>query len=263
MIPRDLTNLASKRLLPRSDKISRIPINTGMKISEALDSTLAYHSFLNPAVWEKQSMKPEIRKALLDIATLFFESLDHKPKMLDIVVMGSMANYNWSKYSDVDLHIVVDIEDVEREGLVFRDYLYAQKIIWNKEHDIKIKEYDVEIYVQDVSEPYHSAGVYSLLDDAWVSTPKYFKPDINDTQVVRKAEYLANEISAIEETDCTNSPRIEQLKEKIKKMRQAGLDKDGEFSVGNLVFKVLRNNGLIDILRQKCNTATDSCYSVE
>ena len=39
----------------------------------------------------------------------------------------------------------------------------------------------------------------------------------------------------------------EQLKNKIKKYRQAGLDSNaGEFSTENLVFKVLRNTGYLE-----------------
>jgi hypothetical protein len=234
-----------------------------MKISEALDASIEYHSMLNPALWSGQMMDEDMRKRLIEISKLFYAGLEHKPKVLDIVIMGSMANYNWSKYSDIDLHLVVDIEDVEKKGIVFRDYLQAQKVLWNKEHDIKIKGYDVEIYVQDISEPYHSAGVYTLQANRWISKPVHYKPDVDDVLVVKKAEYLAAEIVAIDEKECTNAPRLERLKEKIKKMRQAGLDKDGEFSVGNLVFKVLRNNGLVDILREKCNTAVDSCYTVQ
>ena len=42
---------------------------------------------------------------------------------------------------------------------------------------------------------------------------------------------------------------IDKFNEKLGKFRQSGLDKGGEYSEENLVFKVLRRNGYLDKIR--------------
>ncbi len=56
--------------------------------------------------------------------------------------------------------------------------------------------------------------------------------------------------------------KVNTLKEKIKKMRKAGLDKKGEYSVENLAFKVLRNNGYLEKLGELKIDAVNKEYSV-
>jgi hypothetical protein len=57
--------------------------------------------------------------------------------------------------------------------------------------------------------------------------------------------------------------KIDKFKEKIKKYRSAGLEKDGEFSYENLVFKFLRRNGYIDKLFNFKNELIDKSLSLE
>jgi cytidylate kinase len=62
----------------------------------------------------------------------------------------------------------------------------------------------------------------------------------------------------------TNDPEdIQELLDRISKMRSAGLSREGEFSVENLTFKALRNNGYIQKIRQYQNTAYDNDLSLE
>ena len=53
-------------------------------------------------------MHDEIRKKLMDVTEKFMDYLDIEFFIHDVILTGSLANYNWSKYSDVDLHILVD-----------------------------------------------------------------------------------------------------------------------------------------------------------
>jgi hypothetical protein len=46
-------------------------------------------------------------------------------------------------------------------------------------------------------------------------------------------------------------------------MRQAGLERAGEWSVENLVFKILRNLGIIDQLTEKIRELEDQELSLE
>ena len=225
---------------------------------------------LNPKIWDKdQKMKPEVKKTLLKIADDYFESLDLPGVDIeDVTMTGSLANYNWSKYSDVDLHIVIDYDDLPMERDLVQDFLKSKSSNWNKEHDVKIYGYDVELYVQDINEPHHSTGVYSILNNEWNIEPEKKKISFSDKSVKDKANRLMDRVEEIydEMDDVENEEtvkRVDKLTEKIKKMRQSGLESGGEFSVENIVFKVLRRNGMLDRLYDIKTVAYDKSVTLE
>jgi len=225
---------------------------------------------LNPKIWdEDQKMKSDVRKTLLKIADDYFESLElPKVDIEDVTMTGSLANYNWSKYSDVDLHIVVDYDDIPVDEELVQDFLKSKSSNWNKEHDVTIYGYDVELYVQDINEPHHSTGVYSILKDEWVTKPKKQKISFNDKSVKEKSNRLMDRVEEIyDEMDEVDNEvtikRVDKLTEKIKKMRQSGLETGGEFSVENIVFKVLRRNGMLDRLYDIKTVAYDNSVTLE
>ena len=221
------------------------------------ESSVKYHSDLNPVAWDDKKMRPEVRERLLQIADLFIHAL-HIPNFqaVDIVLTGSMCNYNYTKYSDFDLHIIADYRVIDASYDIAEQLYNAKKEVWNDRHDITIGGFDVELYVEDVNDPPHSQGVFSVEQNKWITTPVYNPPEIDKAAVYSKAKMLAKEInktirSAASDDDYT------RIKDKIKKMRQSGLEKGGEFSVDNLVFKVLRNTGVINKLYKAQNKFTD------
>jgi hypothetical protein len=225
---------------------------------------------LNPKIWdEDQKMRPEVKKTLLKIADDYFESLDISGVDIeDVTMTGSLANYNWSKYSDVDLHIVVDYKDIPVDEDLVQDFLKSKSSAWNKEHDVKIYGYDVELYVQDINEPHHSTGVYSILNNEWDIKPEKKKISFDDKSVKDKSNMLMDRIEdlydeLIDGDYETAIKGVEKLTEKIKKMRQSGLDSGGEFSVENIVFKVLRRNGMLDRLYDIKTVAYDKEVTLE
>ena len=225
---------------------------------------------LNPKIWDKeQKMKPEVRKTLLKIADDYFESLGlHGVDIEDVTMTGSLANYNWSKYSDVDLHIVVDYSEIPVDEDLVQDFLKSKSSNWNKEHDVKVYGYDVELYVQDINEPHHSTGVYSILNNEWNIEPEKKKISFSDKSVKDKANRLMDRVEEIyDEMDEVDNDetvkRVDKLTEKIKKMRQSGLESGGEFSVENIVFKVLRRNGMLDRLYDIKTVAYDKSVTLE
>ena len=225
---------------------------------------------LNPKIWDKeQKMKSEVRKTLLKVADDYFESLGlDGVDIEDVTMTGSLANYNWSKYSDVDLHIVVDYNEIPVDEDLVADFLKSKSSNWNKEHDVKIYGYDVELYVQDESEEHHSTGVYSILKDEWITKPNKKKISFSDKSVKDKSNRLMDRVDEIyDEMGETNNDetvkRVDKLTEKIKKMRQSGLESGGEFSVENIVFKVLRRNGMLDRLFDIRTVAYDKSVTLE
>ena len=217
-----------------------------MREQDYVKATVAYHKTLNPVAWDNSQLRDEVRYKLLQIAKIFVDYLEIPDfKVVDVVLTGSMANYNWTKFSDFDIHVVARYSDLQCEDLAGAFYK-AKKQIWNNDHDITIRGHEAELYVEDVKAAPVSGGVYSILKDKWIKKPNYNPPKIDDRNVNAKVEYLNHQIDdAIASND---SNELKRIKDKISKMRKNGLEQGGEFSVENLAFKVLRNIGSIEKL---------------
>ena len=232
-------------------------------------SSFKVKNTLNPKIFDKSKhMYDEIRSRLLMIADDFFETLDIGwVDIDDVILTGSLANYNWSKFSDVDLHVMVDYKTVdENQGLV-GEYLMAKKNLWNEKHDIKIKNFDVEVYAQDVNEEHISTGVYSILWDDWLVKPQKGERKIDSKKVKQKASSIIDGFDSVYMTYNEGEydkviRRISTIRGKIKKMRQSGLDREGEYSYENIAFKVLRRIGLLDKLAELENRSYDKSLSM-
>jgi hypothetical protein len=215
-------------------------------------------------------MKEDVRKRLLEIADNFIESFGVEFFIHDIVLTGSLSNYNWSEFSDVDLHILIDMKEIGDNmespilQTIVKEFFDAKKNVWNENHDIKIKGYDVEVYVQDVEEPHISSGVYSILHDKWEIEPKREIPNIDDRKILEKGEDFAKKIDKLIDLGLKDDvlPKIESLRKKLKQFRQSGLESGGEYSYENLTFKLLRRNGYIQKLLKLKTDIVDNKLSI-
>jgi predicted nucleotidyltransferase len=237
---------------------------------EELDlDALKNKNYLDPSIWiEDLYPKKEVVNKLLNISRDFFSKLNLKNiKIYDIIITGSIAGYNWSKYSDIDLHILIDFKEVDENVDLVKDYFDAKRYVWNKTHDIMINKHEVEIYIQDVSEPHISSGIYSLMKKSWLTKPEKEDFSIDDKNVTLKVNSFVDEIDRLEGLykkglfenayDYGN-----KLKEKIKRFRTCGLEKDGIFSVENLTFKVLRRTEYIGKLMDIITNSYDRKMSI-
>lgn len=216
-----------------------------------------YHKELNPKLWNKnKTLKPEVLTKLREIAAAFIKFLDIRLKIDDIVLIGSCANYNWTTQSDIDLHLVMDVEKMKVECKGFTEELFdAKNDVWKDRHDITIYDFPVEVYMQDnVTNKEkvdgiekHITGIYSVKDDKWILKPTYSPPNINDSAVEAKAGQFKRKIENVVKNDLGHVIG-KALMKKFKTYRKAGLEENGEFSVENLVFKELRNSGAIEKL---------------
>lgn len=226
---------------------------------------------LNPKVWENPNdpkvatMVPKVRKALLKISEEFIDDLGDDVFVEDIYLMGSLANFNWSEYSDFDLHVIVDFERYEEQEELYKELFDLKKKLFNDKHNIKIFGYDVEVYAQGVSDESHSDGVYSVMDDEWIHRPTKTHKNIDMSVLKTKIKGWTDKIDdAIEDAKSENNVEaLKKIKDKLKDYRQSGLNKDGEFSYENLVFKYLRRSGHIGKLFDEKNKIKDKELSVE
>jgi len=230
---------------------------------------------LNPKIWKKSEggiiMNPKVRNRLLEIAHDFIEFLNVDFVISDIVMTGSLANYNWSKYSDVDIHILADFKqfnDIERP--LYEELFYLKKSLYNDKHDIKIFGYDVENYVEDdsVQKKVKGIGIYSLLNEEWISKPSKQSVSINYEQISLKVKQWMKIIDGIvdntkDEDIETSKNIIQKCNDKIRKYRESGLQDGGEYSEENLVFKVLRRNGYLEKIRSLSNKLVDKKLSLK
>jgi predicted nucleotidyltransferase len=226
---------------------------------------------LNPKVWEnpenpqKTKMIPKVKKALMRIAEEFIDYLGEDVFVEDIVLTGSLANFNWSEFSDFDLHIIVDFQQYEDESDLYKELYNLKKQVFNDKHNIKIFGYDVELYTQDNEEPHFATGVYSVMNDEWVTKPKKIDIEIDRNVLEKKIKNWTEKIDKVVDSEQSEDDvkLIDSIKEKLKDYRKSGLEKEGELSYENLVFKFLRRSGHIEKLFDISNKAVDKELSVE
>lgn len=215
------------------------------------------HGELNEKIWNDKKLNPIVRKKLLRITKEFYENIGIKIPIKKIYLIGSMANYNWSSKSDIDLHIFFDYSEISDNKDFVQEFFWAKKGLWNLKHNINIKGFDVEIYCNDIEDKPHSAGMYDIYNDKWVNEPTKDNFKIDRESLQTKTASLINQIEEIEEDKQMSleekNDKANNLRERLAKMRQSGLEQGGEFSIENLSFKYLRNNGymerLINIIR--------------
>lgn len=252
-----------KRLLKESLHIESLLT----ELSDELDfSSFKMNDNLQPDIWDTDDrIKADIREVLIKIANDYWESLELGFDYSDITLTGSLANFNWSRFSDVDLHIIFDINKLGDNKEMVKDLLDTKTRKWNSDHDITIKGFDVELYLQPEDQPHHSTGVYSLTNDEWVSKPEKQDVILDKETIRKKYKEIVKLVDDIEKDKDNQSviDRVDKLKDKIKKMRQAGLEEGGEYSVENIVFKLLRRNDIMEKLGDLSTNAYDDEHTID
>lgn len=233
-------------------------------LKESVAQTLEYHDSLNPTLWEGNSLKDEVRDKLIQIAKMWstFAKIPEEA-IQDFLIVGGNANYNYTQYSDIDLHILVDKSKIADCPKILDEYLKDKKFIWSETHDIKIYGHDVEVYAQDIDEPVPAnQGSYSLLTNTWLKEPQKETVNLDDPELQLKIKSHINKIDHLLNTNADDSS-FEKLKEKFRTMRNSGLKKAGEFSLENLVFKELRNLGYFDKVNEYIRSKQDEKLSLK
>ena len=220
-----------------------------MSIRKTVKSHLP-HDKLSTKIWDNQKMIPEFREALLRIASEFIDYLGIPIDVIDITMTGSYANYNYTVFSDIDLHVIVDMESVNSDTDLVEEFFNAKRSFWNDRHDIKLKGIEVELYPQDADEKHSSSGVYSIYDDMWLVKPKKFKDRVDIDSIEKDATKIIKEIEAVIKSSVKNMDEepIGKVLKKLKKMRSAGLERSGELSNENVIYKVIRARGYLQKL---------------
>ena len=241
-------------------------------------SSFEKQTSLQQDLWNSEDkLNSRARLKLLDIADDFIETLGISwIKPIDIILTGSLCNYNWSSYSDVDLHIVIDFSEINPKKHFVQEYFNAKKNEWNEAHkDLNIYGFKVELYVEDVENESVRNGIYSLEKNEWVKKPniKYIKPLNNDKE--QKIQYLASiALTKIENIEYELSQPLDDVKLRklqnktdkllttLQTIRKNGLESKGEMSVGNIIYKICRRTGYLQKLWDIKNKIYDNLKSL-
>lgn len=223
-----------------------------MKLANiALNKNVQYNDKLNPKIWDdKDQLRPQIRAKLVEIAEKFVEFLEIDDSAVeDYLLVGSIANYNWSQYSDIDLHVLMDFKKLGEScnDEIVEEWLMAKRAVWIEKYDISIEGLKVEVGPQDTTVVLESEGVYSVLEDSWKKKPAIKEPKLDEKAYDKKIKEMIAKVEKVLNKQAS-SDEISAVREEIKAMRKTSL-KGGEFATNNIVFKALRNQGYIEKLQ--------------
>ena len=236
----------------------------GEFISESSNLTLRYNEQLNPKLWEGDKLKSEVRQKLLEIGQSWAEFSNIPQEAIkDMIVVGGNANFNYTDYSDIDLHLLVDKDELPDCPELIDDYFKDKKQLWSMTHDISIYGHDVELYAQDVNDEFPAnQGVYSLTQDNWMVPPTKQQVSYDDPNLVKKINDYINKINSLLDSNADDE-LFKKLKKKFSDMRKVGIKQGGEFSTENLIFKELRNQGYLDRMNQYIKSKEDEKLSLK
>ncbi|CAB5220868.1 hypothetical protein UFOVP247_49 [uncultured Caudovirales phage] len=229
------------------------------------ETSLQYHSTLNPKLWSNNKLKDVVAGKLMQIAEAWMEFAKIDPMhVYDIIITGGNVNYNYTNLSDIDLHIVIARGAINPDRNFVDEYMQDKKILWTLTHpDISIYDYPVELYAQDIDEqPHQDQGVYSLTNKRWVQEPHHLDIDFeSDYHLQKKVQFYKNMIDTLIYNNADDST-IDTVKKKIWTMRGDSIAKAGEFAFGNLIFKELRNMGYLDKIADYQKSRKDKALSL-
>ncbi len=220
---------------------------------------------LCPLLWDGDILKTNVRNSLARAAKKFIEFLGIDVKVKDVILTGSMANYNWHEDSDIDVHVIIDHRKIDADKELVAELFAAKKNIWNSRYSIKIKGHDVEMYVQDPNETHYATGIYSLAKSQWLKQPARKNMQLDMTSAKIKASALMAAIDGIDDLKDEEKKinKIERIKDKLRKMRAAGLGSPAsEFSPENLAFKIIRKSGYLAKMMKLNTNAFNSYFSL-
>ncbi len=232
---------------------------------------------LNKNIWKNDTIDSKLRLHLLDISTDFIKyiGLSHV-KPIDIILTGSLCNYNWSKFSDLDIHIIFDFTDINADVKLVREYFNLKKNEWNNDHNLlTIFGFKVEFYVEDIGQTKCNSGKYSLFKNKWLCKPnakiKKGLSVISEDNIKELSSYLMSIIDEFEEivNKTTNVRLLNKILDVIylfisilKGIRTYDLDKNGEMSVGNITYKVLRRTNYLNKIWDLSKITYDKINSI-
>ena len=233
--------------------------------SARLDEKIIKNDTLNPAIWEGNDLKPGIADAIKEIVSKYVEDSQvlSYDDIIDIELLGSNASYNYTEHSDLDIHLVVNMESISTDPVLVQLACNAEKALFNNAYNFTIKGLEVELYVEDVKSSAASNGVYSITRDEWIKIPVHKNiPDMShDSEYLKLLDVWTGKARVA--ISMNSAKEVQKFVNELYNLRRISIMTDGEYSRGNLVFKEIRNIGLLQELKDKINYLTSKELSLE
>lgn len=206
------------------------------------------HETLNPKIWSADNkLLDDVKVAIVSIIEQFESTCEIPLNMIDAHIVGSNASYNYTKHSDLDVHIISNFDLIDAPKDILQLAFNAIKTKFNSDYDITVHGIDVELYVEDVRSTSVSNGVYSLYQDDWIKFPVMLT-DVPQIDIVTDVDQWKSKFTRALESG--NSELITRVINDIYLLRKNSLDADGEYGRGNQVFKEIRNLGILDAAKE-------------
>jgi len=220
-----------------------------------LSEGIRSNNTLNPLLWtDSNELRPKVRKKLLQIVDEYIENSEvlTRDDIIDIELLGSNANYNYHPGSDIDLHLVVNMEDISCDKDLAQIANNLEKASFNKSYNLDIHGIEVEVYVEDVNAGTMSNGIFSVLNNKWVKLPEKIEyPDYdNDPKFIALMNTWRNSAKSVLHK-ALSSRELKEFINSLYNLRRTSLMTDGEFAMGNYVFKTLRDEGILQALKDR------------
>ena len=241
---------------------------TTVSLNEAVEK----HDTLNTKLFTKEGLlKDRVHDKMLEIVDEFLTDLkeqDIKIKVDDILFIGSNASYNYTKDSDIDLHILADVSTTNYNPEVANALYSAYRSLFNKQLDITFFDIPVELFIETEDSERVSNGIYSVKKNKWIKKPVHEAIPDYDKEALGKlvdvweadCKKLIDDIKADKLDD--EKKVVKMLEDIYDKLRKKGISK-GEYSTENLAFKELRNKGYLGQLKEYRNELISKRLSLE
>lgn len=232
------------------------PVNK-QTIEGYIDESMQRHDALESTYWDGDKMRPEVQASLKKTGLQYFGRLEQKlpcVKLKDILFTGSLSNYNYTSFSDVDLHLTVDIADCKCKALV-SEYITLMNYYHHETEEEVFLRRPMQVTVIMANQDKGQDSRYSVLQAKWVVMPEpgrkvpYSKQALSD-YVMAYHEQI-RELKALFHTDpkAFDCERAQSLFSKLKQERAAGLKgARGYDSIENTAYRVIRSVGDLSTL---------------
>lgn len=156
------------------------PVIVNTNVQEDIEK----HDALNPLLFTiENTLSEDVEKKIREIADFFVKEAKEYEILLtlkDIYLVGSNVSYNYTKDSDLDVHLVVDTSEFEDNNELYKSLYNIYRSLFNKNYDLSIKGIPVELYIEIEDDMnVKSNGIYSL-NNGWIKFPKEEEiPDID------------------------------------------------------------------------------------
>ena len=232
-----------------------------------MNEAIEKHNELNQKIFDGMELRPEVKEKVQDITNTFLTLLAENEitlKVRDVILTGSNASYNYTKDSDIDVHILANTRDLDDPQKLYPKLYDAYRRIFENKFDISFYGIPVETYVEIEDNPVVSNGIYSIMYDCWIKKPtEGYVKDVDQEAINKAAEPWIKEAEDLIENGDVDA--VDDYITRLYEMRQKGIynTEGSEFSDENLIFKEVRNAGLLDKLKELKNELISKDLSLE